>query len=280
MDQTHPSPSDRPWGAYAPTGLAHWIIARTRALPPGWLGRRLLMGLRRIGLRALRGQPVDIEALGARMRLHPYANICEKKVLFAPQMFDPVELQALEERLREGFVFVDIGANVGAYSLFVAARAGGAARILAIEPQPHIFDRLVHNIRLNPFHTVKAVACAVADKAGELTLFLDPRNSGESSVKILRSSNAATVRVPATTLLDLVTAEGFDRIDAVKIDVEGAEDIILEPFLETAPEALHPRLLIVEDGTERWQADLPGLLARKGYRLKERTRLNLIYERG
>ena len=72
------------------------------------------------------------------------------------------------------FTFVDIGANVGAYSLFVAARAGGTARILAVEPQPDIFDRLAYNISLNPFGTIKAVDCAVADKTGELTLFLDP----------------------------------------------------------------------------------------------------------
>ena len=125
-----------------------------------------------------------------------------------------------------------------AHALFVAARAGADARILCIEPQPDVFDRLAYNVRLNPFATVKAIDCAVADKAGELTLFLEPTNSGETSMKIVGSGGASAIRVPATTLLDLVRREGFERIDAIKLDVEGAEDVILEPFLREAPEAL------------------------------------------
>jgi FkbM family methyltransferase len=236
--------------------------------------------LRRMAINALGGAPVDTEALGARMRLYPYNNICEKKVLFTPQFFDREELTLLEGRIHDGFTFVDVGANVGAYSLFVAAKAGPKARILAIEPQPDVFDRLTYNIRQNPFGTIKAVACAVADKAGELTLFLDPRNKGESSVKIVGSSLAATVRVPAVTLLDLLQQEGFAHVDAMKLDVEGAEDLILDPFFRDAPERLYPRFFIIEDGKSQWQIDLPGLLEAKGYRLIKHTQLNLLYERG
>lgn len=268
-----------PFGTYAPSGLVRWAIARTRTMTDNWAAWRMVFLLRRLAVSALKGDPVDVEALGARMRLYPYNNICEKKVLFTPQFFDPEELAILKERIGDGFTFVDVGANIGAYSLFVAALAGPRARILAVEPQPDVFDRLTYNIRLNPFGTVKAVDCAVADKPGELTLFLDPRNSGESSVKIVGSSQAKTVRVPAKTLLDLVRDEGFARLDAVKLDVEGAEDIILEPFLEGAPPALLPSLLIVEDGTKQWQIDLPRLIERKGYRLVVKTRLNYIYER-
>lgn len=269
----------RPFGTYAPTGLAQWVIERTRSLPPGWLTRRIALMLRRFGIRALKGAPVDIEAFGARMRLYPYNNVCEKKVLFTPQFFDPEELAALKKHMRPGFRFVDVGANVGAYALFVAAHAGPAAQILAIEPQPEVFDRLSYNIRQNPFGTVKAVACAVADKAGELTLFLDARNRGESSVKIVGSPQASTVRVPAKSLLDILNEEGFSGVDAIKLDVEGAEDLILEPFFRDAPESLYPDLFILEDGRDQWQGDLPALLASKGYRLSMQTRLNLIFER-
>jgi FkbM family methyltransferase len=268
-----------PFGTYAPRGLVRWIVERTRRLSGSWASWRLLFLLRRVAIAALKGAPVDVEALGARLRLYPYNNICEKKVLFTPQFFDPEELAFLRGRLGAGFAFVDVGANVGAYALFAAAHAGPGARILAVEPQPEIFERLVANIRFNPFGTVKAVACAVADKAGELTMFLDPRNSGESSVKIVGSSQARTVKVPAKTLLEIVTEEGFDRLDAVKLDVEGAEDLILEPYLRDAPKALHPDLLIVEDGTGQWQVDLPKLVESHGYRLLRKTRLNFVYER-
>ena len=156
----------RPFGVHMPQGFVRWAIERTRSLPNRWPARRLAFMLRRLAINALRGAPVDTEALGARMRLYPYNNICEKKVLFTPQFFDPQELAVLESRIGEGFTFVDVGANVGAYSLFVAAKAGPSARILAIEPQPEVFDRLTYNMRQNPFGTVKAVACAVADKVG------------------------------------------------------------------------------------------------------------------
>jgi FkbM family methyltransferase len=270
----------RPFGTHAPSGFARWAIERTRALPNRWAARRMAHLLRRLAIQSLRGAPVDTEALGARMRLYPYNNICEKKVLFTPQFFDPEELGQLKSAIRDGFTFVDVGANVGAYSLFVAAQAGLGARILAVEPQPDVFDRLAYNIRQNPFGTIKAVACAVADKSGELTLFLDPRNKGESSVKIVGSSQAPMIRVPAVTLLELLTSEGFTRLDALKLDAEGAEDLILDPFFRDAPASLHPTLIIIEDGRERWQTDLGRLLAAQGYRLARRTRLNLIYERG
>jgi hypothetical protein len=65
----------------------------------------------------------------------------------------------------------------------------------------------------------------------------------------------------------------------MKIDVEGAEDLILEPFLRDAPESLWPPLLIIENGTGRWQMDLIGLLGRKGWKLVRKTRVNLIFER-
>jgi FkbM family methyltransferase len=269
----------RPFGAYAPSGLTRWVIERTRVMPGGWAGRRLAFMMRRLVTRSLKGLPLDMDTLGVRMRLYPYNNICEKRILFTPQYFDAQELEILVGRLKEGFTLVDIGANVGWYSLFVARKAGPSSRILAVEPQPDIFDRLTYNIRQNPFGTVKAVACAVADKAGELTLFVDPKNKGESSVKIVSASQTDAIRVPAVTLLDLLKGEGFTRVDAVKLDVGGAEDLILDPFFRDAPASLYPSLLIMEDVRGRWQTNLPDLLRSRGYRQILQTKMNLVFER-
>ena len=268
------------YGTYAPTGLVARIAERTQTLSDRtWAGRRLALFLRRVAISLLRGRPLDVERYGARMRLHPYNNNCEKKVLFTPQFFDPDERAFLRTRLSEDAVFLDIGANIGAYALFVAGFTGPRARILAVEPQPDVFDKLIYNIGQNPFGTVKAVACAVADKDGTLTLFVDPRNRGESSVKIVGTNQGAAIRVPAVTLLGLCRSEGIARIDAVKLDVEGAEDLILEPFLREAPASLHPALILVENGTDQWQIDLPALLVRYGYAQVAETRLNLVFER-
>jgi len=268
-----------PFGAYAPSALARAAIELTRAMPDSWIGRRLAFAVRQCAVTALRGRPIDFEAFGAKMRLFPYDNMCEKRLLFTPQYFDRGERAILVSHIKPGFRFIDIGANVGAYSLFVAALAGNTAQILAVEPQPDIFDRLVANMRLNPFGTIKAVQCAIADKPGEFTLFLDTRNRGESSMKAVRSPNGLAMKVPASTLIQIVAGEKFERIDAVKLDVEGCEDLILEPFFREASETLWPSLIIMEDGVGRWHTDMEPFLIERGYRQLLRTHVNYVFER-
>jgi FkbM family methyltransferase len=271
----------RPFGDFAPSGLTRWVIDRTRGLPEGWVGRRVALMLRHLAMKMLKGLPLDLETFGVRMRLYPYKNVCERRLLFTPQYFDADELKILASRIREGFTFIDVGSNVGWYALFLAQEAGPtvATRILAVEPQPEIFDRLIYNIRQNPSCTIKAVDCAVADKTGELTLFLDPLNRGEASLKIVNSSQTDAIRVPAVTLLDLLSREGLTHVDAIKLDVEGAEDLVLGPFFRDAPASLYPSVFIVANVPERWQADVVGLLTGKGYRQVLETKMNLVFER-
>ena len=270
----------RPFGDFAPSGLARWVIDRTRGLPEGWAGRRLALMLRRLAMKTLKGLPLDLETFGVRMRLYPYKNVCERRILFTPQYFDADELKILAARIQEGFTFIDVGSNVGWYALSVAREAGAVpTRILAVEPQPEIFDRLIYNIRQNPSCTIKAVDCAVADKTGELTLFLDPLNRGEASLKIVNSSQTDAIRVPAVTLLDLLNREGLTRVDAIKLDVEGAEDLVLGPFFRDAPASLYPSVFIVANVPERWQVDVVELLTGKGYRQILETKMNVVFER-
>ncbi|MDF2688292.1 MAG: FkbM family methyltransferase [Microvirga sp.] len=271
----------RPFGDFAPSGLTRWVIDRTRGLPEGWAGRRLALMLRHLAMKMLKGPPLDLETFGVRMRLYPHKNVCERRLLFTPQYFDADELKILASRIREGFTFIDVGSNVGWYALYLAQEAGPAVstRILAVEPQPEIFDRLIYNIRQNPSCTIKAVDCAIADKTGELTLFLDPLNRGEASLKIVNSSQTDAIRVPAVTLLDLLNREGLTHVDAIKLDVEGAEDLVLGPFFRDAPASLYPSVFIVANVPERWQVDVVGLLTGKGYRQILETKMNLVFER-
>jgi FkbM family methyltransferase len=269
-----------PFGRHAPGALLSRVLGWTRSAGQSWLGKRRAFLLRGVCVKALAGKPVDVVSLGAKMRLYPFNNVCEKRILFTPQYFDEAERDLLMRRITPEFVFIDVGANVGGYALFVAANAGPLARVLAIEPQPEIFERLIYNIRQNPFATVKAIDCALADEEGEITLFLPSHNRGESSVRIVSAEADGTrVRVPARTLKGVVDAEGYTRIDAMKLDVEGAEDLILEPFFRTAPESMWPKMLIMEHINARWTVDLPRLILDKGYVEILRTRANVVYER-
>jgi FkbM family methyltransferase len=267
------------FGRYRPGGALAHLLGLTRGASLSWAGKRSAFFLRSLAVKVLGGRPLDVETFGARMRLYPYNNVCEKRILFTPQYFDAAERELLQSRMRQDFVFLDIGANIGGYSLFVAACAGGRARILAIEPQPEIFERLVYNIRQNPFATIKAIDCAVADRDTEITLFIDPDNRGETSMRIINGDrDGSEIRVPAKALSSIVTEENFERIDAMKLDVEGAEDLILEPFFRQVGKALWPRLLLIEFIPQRWTMDLPAFLTEIGYEPILRTKHKVAFE--
>ena len=136
------SPASEPYGALAPRVLDRAVIAMTAHMPANWLGRLLANGLRRIVMQRLpEDGGVDVKRWGLRLRLHPRHNGRETGLLFTPQFYEAGERAALAAWIAKArtpgqpFVFVDIGANVGLFSFFVASCAGANARILAIEPE-------------------------------------------------------------------------------------------------------------------------------------------------
>ena len=275
-----------PFGSHAPGGLDRAVLAATRGLPANWLGLRLAILLRRIVTMRPR-DAFDIELWGLRLRLHPLGNGCEKNALFTPQMYDVAErnvlAQAIDQRLAAGgsFTFVDVGANVGLYSLFVATRARSRARILALEPQPGIVDRLRFNLAANPGIEVEVLPLAVSDHEGMVTLRIDADDSGGTRIdRDAAAGRAETVSVPCRPLLAILDDAGFTTIDALKIDVEGAEDLALVPFLRDAPSGLLPGVVLIEDTSGQWRTDVFALLAQHGYTVFARSRQNVALRRG
>jgi FkbM family methyltransferase len=247
-----------------------------------WLGQRTALLVRHVSLRRLRARPVDVtvETLRARMRLYPFNNACEKRLLYTPQFSDREERHFLAERITPDMTFLDIGSGCGAGSLFVALRAGPRARVLAVEPQPLLFERLVYNLRQNPAATVKALDCAVADVERDVTLFYNPHDLAETSMRIVAiESGGGAFQTGAKSLATLAHEEGLTRIDVMKLDVEGAEDLALEPFLASEPESLWPRALVLAYSPGRWDVDLLGLLESRGYVRVARTKVYVMYER-
>ena len=76
-----------------------------------------------------------------------------------------------------------------------------------------------------------------------------------------------------------MTEERIERTDAIKLDVEGAEDLILDPFFEAAPETLWPRLLLVENAIGAEAAPLHAMLVARGYRSILQTMNKRCYDR-
>lgn len=274
----------QPYGALAPSLIDNVVISATSKLPDNWLGLRLSILLRRVvTLRLPADSGLDVERWGLRMRLYPRRNGCEKGALFTPQMyecFERRELAAEVERAKAAgrrFVFIDIGANVGLFSLFVASYADANARILAFEPQPEIVSRLRFNIDANPGIAIQVFPFALGEINGVVALDIDCRDQGGTRTHRLNGHepNFDGIRVECRRLLDVLIEEGIQYIDALKIDVEGDEAAILSPFFKDAPETLWPRLLVIEEIGDRWPAELSAI----GYVIAERTKLNVMMRR-
>lgn len=264
-----------PFGTYTPQAWQNALMSVTQKLPETWLGRRFALWLRKPVLISLGQHPADVERLGYKLRLVPHDNVSEKRVLFTPQFFDSEELALLRQRIRPGFRFLDIGANAGLYALFVAARAGLEANIIAVEPQPAMIERLQTNIALNSFSNIHVAPIALADRDGSITLHLSADNRGQASVA---ANDGEPVEVPCRTLLSLMDTRNMQQADAMKIDIEGAEDIVLSPFFTTAPRERWPKLVFIERNSNKWRTDILALMLGLGYRELNPGRMNVILE--
>jgi FkbM family methyltransferase len=136
--------------------------------------------------------------------------------------------------LRHGDVFVDVGANIGYYSVMASRLVGASGRVFAVEASRRIFQRLARNIEINGCANITAINAAASDAKGELPIFLSAEgNLGHSTtVQSLASREGMMVeeRVPANTLEQLVGTMNLRRARLIKIDVEGAERSVLTPL--------------------------------------------------
>jgi len=107
----------------------------------------------------------------------------------------------------------------------------------------------------------------VGDREGTIEFAVDTNNLGFTSLNIGRKGRGErrVVRLPMRKLLGLVQEHGFERIDALKADIEGAEDLALIPFMEEAPRTLWPRLMILENSAGEWRRDCVAYLCERGY---------------
>ena len=270
-----------PWGQYEPGPLRAGLIRLCRSMPPKWAGERAALLLRRVARSGLR-TPLDTEVWGLKLRLFPFGNLAEARILFMPQQWDWQERELLALRARPGFVFVDVGANAGGYSLWMYSVLGDDVTIVAIEPDPEIVAGLEANVSWNACENVRVVRAAVGASEGEGTLFVRSRNLGESSLERPDVPDSAIVRtetVAVRPLAALLRAEGLTRVDALKIDIEGMELPVMVSFFGQAPDELWPTLIITEFKEDARHRELRGLLEGNGYDALLRTKLNLVMER-
>jgi len=128
--------------------------------------------------------------------------------------------QAFLSLLRPGTTFVDGGAHVGHYTLLAAKRVGPEGRVVSFEPDPRNRERLERNVALNGFSHVTVLPFALYDSEGEVPFTRAPEgDTGRGAI----SANGAIDTVNTVRLDDVFERERIERLDVLKLDIEGAE---------------------------------------------------------
>lgn len=283
---------ESPWGTLRPDPWSRFWLTVSRGssftlrLLGSWLPSRFTLLTRRLArVRRLDG-PVDTVVWGQRLRLHPNRSVSEARILFLPWHWDYRERLRLGPWVRPGFTFVDVGANVGGYTFWISSLTGGEGRIVAVEPDPELVHQLRYNLRTNGLEeSVRIVESAVGAAPAAGRLIRNSVNSGENRLarKPVRADAEPgvdeVVSVQVRTLASIVSQAGFERIDCLKVDVEGHERDVLEPFFAAAPPSLRPRLLLVELKPGADSRALESWILKQGYRVECRTLMNGLFRR-
>jgi FkbM family methyltransferase len=164
--------------------------------------------------------------------------------------WNPIEYAAFRAAVTPGMVALDIGANVGAYTVLLAQWVGKSGRVYAFEPAGPAFHGLVRHVALNvQDDVVRPLAVAVSDHEGNGTLIV-AATAGESRLAGVRDQSSA-VTVPVTTIDRFCTREDIQP-SFIKIDVEGEELAVLRGARETIRRAGDRLALFVELHPSIW----------------------------
>lgn len=161
----------------------------------------------------------------------------------ALEAYEIEAVKFIKKLTRPGMTVLDIGANIGYYSVILGKSVGENGKVYAFEPEPTNFQFLERNIGANSLSHVKAYRLALANKPGILSFYLHESNKGKHSL-IDYQKNTECIKVEATTVDSFITKHGIRKIDLIKIDVEGAEPMVFEGMKETL--AKHRPIIFTE----------------------------------
>lgn len=176
---------------------------------------------------------------GAKLRVPSDLRYTSVSAFLLRDAVEP-ELHYLQKFVGKGDIFVDVGANIGLFTLKVAPHA---ARVVAVEPGEAAGTQLDANIALNGFGNVAVVRKALADKPGTAALHHNPLGDDPQAYSLISDgTESGSEQVEVTTLDVLVRDLGLPRVDCIKIDVEGAEGLVIAGGVETIG-TYHPTVI-------------------------------------
>jgi FkbM family methyltransferase len=179
--------------------------------------------------------PAPLDARGRHALLHP-----------------PRVHPAVLAFLHPGAVAIDIGANLGEWTLPLARAVGASGRVLAAEPAPRNAGALEATLYANALCQAEVIRAAIGDHDGIAEFAIPIVTSAHTDTGTARIGSACVrreaLRVPLRSLDSLAAERGLDRVDLIKIDVEGHERRVLDGAASTL--ARHRPVLVLETGHE------------------------------
>ncbi len=168
---------------------------------------------------------IDLPTWNARVFLPAKWEGAGATTIFAMREDYEPELMYFATCLTEGMVVVDGGANCGLYTVVAAKLVGNSGLVLSFEPGAESFSVLERNVRLNRLGNVHALRLALSD--GERTTHLYHHRGPNSYSLAPRAGTGLYEEVRTTTIDAMLARDGLDRVDVLKLDVEGAEELVL-----------------------------------------------------
>lgn len=171
-----------------------------------------------------------ISAQGNKM----YVNTRDKGIvphLLTNGVWERYETDLFYKLIKPGDVVVDIGANIGYYTLIAAKIVGNEGKVYAFEPESDNYELLVKNIEINGYTNITPIKKALSNRKGNLKLFLNKTNLGGHSI----SDDNVPIRKGGVIEVETITLDDYfeksineNRVDFIKMDTEGAEGLIIE----------------------------------------------------
>lgn len=139
----------------------------------------------------------------------------------ALEKYEPYETELILKQVNKGDIIIDIGANIGYYTVLFADKVGKTGKVIAIEPDPINFEILQKNIKENKLRNVVAVQAAVGSENKKMILYKSEENLGDH--KLWKNGAAINKEVFCRKLDDLLKDLGYEKIDLIKVDTQGWE---------------------------------------------------------
>lgn len=160
----------------------------------------------------------------------------------------PIVSEDYEKNIRKFFdlkegVFIDIGANLGKYTIMMASRLKRLGSVVSIEPEPHTIELLKQNVKLNKLKNVFVIGKACSSKNGKEILYLEGTTYSGGLHSLKKDCNHVNqMKIDVEKLDSIISRLKIKRVDLIKIDTEGTEFDVLSGAQKILKD-FHPKII-------------------------------------